>query len=151
MEISGFYTDGALILKQARKLGLNVPAMGTYALYHPEFIRLGGDAVEGTFVSTPFFPGDPRKVVADFVKRFRAKYNEDPSLYAAFAYDSMKLLAKAMEIAGADNKSIRDALAGFKDLPGVTGVITFDENGDRVPISMVTLQVKGGKFELYKP
>ena len=71
LELSSLYTDGALIMKQARKVGLNVPGLGTFSLYHPEFIKLGGSAVEGVYVSTPFFAGNPDPVVQAFVSKFK--------------------------------------------------------------------------------
>lgn len=146
IELSSLYTDGALILKQAKKVGLNVPAIGTFSLYHPEFIKLGGDAVEGVYVSTPFFSANPVPMVAEFVNKFRAKYNEEPSTYAAHAYDTTKLILAAIQKAGADRKAIRDALAATKDFKGVTGKISFDQERDRLPGGLVMLQIKNGKY-----
>ena len=146
LELSSLYTDGALIMKQAKKVGLDLPGLGTFSLYHPEFIKLGGDAVEGVYVSTPFFAGNPDPVVKAFVSKFKAKYNEEPSTYAAHAYDTTNLILSAIRKAGADRKSIRDSVAGTKNFKGVTGTISFNPEGDRLPGGLAILQVKNGKY-----
>jgi branched-chain amino acid transport system substrate-binding protein len=150
LAMSSLYTDGALILKQAKKLGLNVPAVGTFSMYHPEFIKLGGDSVEGVYVSTPFFSSNSDPMVADFVARFKVKYNEEPSTYAAHAYDTAKLILAAIQKAGADRKAIRDVLATTKGFKGATGTISFDSDRDRLPGGLVMLQIKNGKYTYVK-
>jgi len=64
----------------------------------------------------------------------------------ALGYDSVLALVDAIKRANStDGSKIRDALATLKDLDGVTGKTTLDENRDaRKPA--VIIAIKGGKF-----
>lgn len=147
--LASMYNDGALISRQRQKLGWNdATVMGAGSLYSPKFIELGGDAVENVYTSCVFFPGEPRPEVQQFVKGFEEAYQQTPNVFAAVAYDSMNLLAYAIQQAGTDRQAIRDALAQVKDFPGVTGKITFSEAGDVVK-EYRKMIVKDGKFQLY--
>jgi branched-chain amino acid transport system substrate-binding protein len=147
--LTSMYNDGALISNQRQKLGWNdVTVMGAGSLYSPKFLELGGDAVDNVYTSCVFFPEEPRPEVQQFVKGFEAAYGQTPNVFAAVAYDSIRLLAFAIEQAGTDRKAIREALAQVKDFPGVTGKITFSEHGDVVK-EYRKMIVKDGKFQLY--
>jgi branched-chain amino acid transport system substrate-binding protein len=147
--LASMYNDGALISNQRQKLGWNdVTVMGAGSLYSPKFIELGGNAVENVYTSCVFFPGEPRPEVQQFVKGFEEAYQQTPNVFAAVAYDSINLLAHAIQQAGTDRKAIRDTLAQVKDFPGVTGKITFSEAGDVVK-EYRKMIVKDGKFQLY--
>ena len=50
-------------------------------------------------------------------------------IYAADAYDAVKLLADAIESVGNSGPKIKDYLYGVKDYPGAGGITTFDEDG----------------------
>jgi branched-chain amino acid transport system substrate-binding protein len=80
-------------------------------------------------------------VVTEFIKKFKAKYNETPDGLAALGYDSAKILAAAIERASElTSEKIRDEIAKTKEFPGVTGKITINENRDAVK-SAVVVQV----------
>lgn len=147
--LGAMYTETALIAQQAKKLDLNVAMIGTGSLYSDKLIELGGDAVEGIYTSSAFFPGDPRPEVQAFVKDFKAAYGgKEPDMFAAQAYDATNLLLSVIEKGVTDREKFRDALAAIKDYPGVTGKTTFNENRDVVK-DMTRLQVKGGKFTVF--
>jgi branched-chain amino acid transport system substrate-binding protein len=144
---SGYYTETALILRQARELGLNVPFLGGDGWDSPSLVQVGGQAMEGNFFSNHFSDEDKSPAVQDFLKRFKAKYNEDADAMAALGYDSMMLLADAIKRAGSVNATkLREAIATTKDFPGVTGKITINpqRNADK---PAVILEIKGGKFK----
>jgi branched-chain amino acid transport system substrate-binding protein len=147
--LASMYNDGAMICKQRQKLGWNdVTVMGAGSLYSPKFIELGGEAVEGVYTSCVFFPGDPRPEVQQFVQGYQAAYQQTPNVFAAVAYDALNLLAYAIAEAGTDRQAVRDALAQITDFPGVTGKITFSEDGDVVK-DYRKMYVKNGQFQLY--
>ncbi|AJY77530.1 hypothetical protein VN24_05600 [Paenibacillus beijingensis] len=143
------YTESALIAKQSRTLGLNVPVIGTGILYSKEFIELGGTAVEGAHTSSYFFPEDPRPAVKTFADAYKQKFNDEPDMFAALAYDSVNMILAVIEQGATDRKGIRDGLAGLKDFAGVTGKTAFDENRN-VNKELTKLEVKDGTFILYK-
>jgi len=71
--ISGGYTEAALIVKQAKGLGVNVPFFGSDGFYEEDFIRLAGDAAEGVRITGLYVPDDPDPDVQRFVSAFKAE------------------------------------------------------------------------------
>ena len=144
----GLHTEIALLAKQARQLGIAAKILGGTGLATPKFIELGGEAVEGSLVTLLFVPDNPEPKVQDFVKRYQAKFTRRPDTFAAQAYDTLHLLAGAIERAASTaGRAIRDILLKAEHT-GVTGPIVFDETGDRVRGLLVTV-IKGGKFVPY--
>jgi branched-chain amino acid transport system substrate-binding protein len=144
--VPGYYTDAGLIARQARALGLRATLLGADGWDSPKLTEIGGDAIEGAYLSNHYSVDDPSPAVRKFVEAYRAKYKTDPDSIAASSYDAMRLIADAIERAGStEGNRIRDALAVTKDFPGVTGSITMD--ADRNPIKpAVVLKVEGGRF-----
>jgi branched-chain amino acid transport system substrate-binding protein len=146
-----YYGDGALIARQIRTVGLTTPIVASGSVYSPKFIELAGDAANGVFTESNFFPADTRPEVQAFVSKFRAKYGEEPDDFNAVAYDTIILLAAVIDKYGPDRKAIRDGLAEIKDVPSVIyGKATFDPQTRRVAgARAVYLVVKDGKFVLW--
>lgn len=144
----GYFGDAALLAKQARELGFEGPLMGGDAWEAPELIEIAGSAAEGLVFSTHYHPdAELSPASKPFVEAFEAKYGERPSAFAALGYDAYMLVVDAIERAGSfDPKAIRDAMASTENFPGVTGTITFDENGDAVKDAVI-LTVQGGEFK----
>ena len=146
-----YYADGALIARQIRSVGLTSQIVASGSVYSPKFIELAGDAANGAYTETNFFPGETRPEVQNFVKKFRARFNEDPDTFNTVAYDTIVLLAAVIDKYGDDRKAIRDGLAQIKDVPSVMfGKATFDPETRRVAgARAVYLIVKDGKFALW--
>ena len=146
-----YYADGALIARQVREVGLTQPLVAIGSVYSPKFIELGGPTAEGVFTESNFFPGDTKPQVQDFVRKFKAKYGEEPDDFNAVAYDTMILLAAVMNQYGTDRKQIHDGLAAIKDVPSVIyGKAAFDPETRRVKgADAVYLVVKNGVFTLW--
>lgn len=144
--IPGYYTDAGLIARQARSLGLKATLLGADGWDSPKLVEIGGEAMEGAYLSNHYSVDDPSPAVRAFVDAYKAKYGAEPDSIAATSYDAMRLLADAITRAGStEGRRIRDALAGAKDFPGVTGTISMD--ADRNPIKpAVVLKVEGGRF-----
>ncbi|HHY94602.1 MAG TPA: ABC transporter substrate-binding protein [Firmicutes bacterium] len=147
--IAGLYNEAALIAKQSHAVGWKPPIFGVDGPYNPAYITLGGEATEGTRLIGFFHPDLPDPMVQQFVADFQKKYNKSMGTYEAYGYDAMLILAEAMERGGTDRESIKNYLTTLKGFKGVTGVTSFDENGDciKVPLKLI---VKDGKFQLYQ-
>lgn len=130
--IAAMYNEASLIARQIKKMGWNVKMLAPSSVFSDSLLKLGGDAVEGLVTNTFFALNDPDPKVQAFIKEFRRRAGRDPNLHAACAYDSMMILAQAIEKAGFDRKAIRDALAATKNFQGITGSITFTKVGDVV-------------------
>ncbi|HBK60896.1 MAG TPA: branched-chain amino acid ABC transporter substrate-binding protein [Firmicutes bacterium] len=145
----GYYADAAVLVTQARSLGLKMPFLGGDTFEAPEFIEIGGKNVEGVYFSTHYSADAPVTPASErFVALYKARFKTAPNTFAALGYDCYNLVLDAIERAGSSNpKAIRDAMAETKDFVGATGIITLDANGDATK-SAVVLVVKDGQFKL---
>jgi branched-chain amino acid transport system substrate-binding protein len=143
-----YYPDGAQITRQLRTAGLTQPIVAMGSVYSPKFIELGGDAVNGVYTNVPFFPGDPRPVVQNFVKTFEAKYAMEPDAYNGRGYDAMILLASVMRQYGATREAVQEGLGKIKGVPSVVyGSVQFNPQTRRVEQPLNNrIVVKDGKF-----
>ncbi|MFJ7952697.1 ABC transporter substrate-binding protein [Lysinibacillus sp. NPDC096418] len=147
---SALYNEGAVIMDQARKMGIEVPFVGGNGFNSPEVIDIAGKASEGLIVATPWFGEKPDQKVQDFVKKYEEKYGAKPDQFAAQAYDALYIMAEGLKNAGeADRDALRDALAEIKDLDGILGKFSFDKDGD-VVMEPTVLIIKDGKFQLFE-
>jgi branched-chain amino acid transport system substrate-binding protein len=147
-----YYADAALLVRQARQTGLTVPVAAASSIYSPKFVELGGDAAEGVFTSSRFFPEDPRPEVQTFVQAFKAKYDKEPDAFNSYAYDTVILFGQVLrEAPDLERKTIRDTLAKVKDVPSVIyGKASFDPATRRVAgAKSAELVVKNGRFTLW--
>ena len=141
--LSGYYPEGSKIAQQARELGMDVQLLGSDGYASDELPKLGGAAVEGMLVSTFFDYTLDDPAVQKFVEAYKAKFDgANPDWFAANSYDVIMLAAKAATDAGSnDRAAINEALAAIGSYEGISGTITFDENGDVVkPLSIVVVQ-----------
>lgn len=143
----GNFTESALVIKQARQLGIKAPFIGGDTWETPQFIEIGKDAVEGATFST-FFTTEKAITPESkkFVDAYRKKYNKEPAAVCALSYDAYILILNAIKTAGTtDTVKVRDAIAASKDFPGAAGTINFDENRNAIKPAVIKT-VKGGKF-----
>jgi branched-chain amino acid transport system substrate-binding protein len=142
--LPNYYASVALQLKQAREMGLNVPAGGGDGWDSPDLVKIGGAAVEGGVFSNHFSKNDLSPKVQTFVKTYTAKYGAAPDALAALAYDAAGLFLDAFKTAGSIKGSdIRDAIKNTTFL-GVAGAYKFDENRDPIKAAVI-LQIKNGQ------
>lgn len=148
-----YQADGALIAQQVREAGLAVPFVGSASLQSPDFIELGGEAVEGALVLGEFLVTDPRPEVQAFVESYREKYDEDPDLFAALAYDTIYLITEAIRVGGPTREGIHAALPQLQDVPSVVyGSVTFDvETRRSKDPTFEPLIVQDGAFVPWEP
>lgn len=141
--LAGYYSDGALILKQAKELGLSQQFFGAGdAFDDPAFIEAAGDASEEfMYLSVPTGYGDKFTL---FERKFKSKYGKEPSLFATYGYDTTNVVIEAMKGCGFDSEAIKNCL--YKtDYDGITNHITFDSNGDLVGGNTIIKQIKNGE------
>ena len=144
--IPGYYQEVGLIVKQAREMGINVPMAGGDGWDSAKLPEIAGKAaLENTFFSSLYSPDDTSDLNKDFVAEYKKAYNTNPDVFAALAYDSTLLVAKAIEDAGsADPAKIAEAMAKIKGFKGVSGEVTFNEEHNPIK-SAVIIEHKDGK------
>jgi len=141
--LSGYYPEGSKIAQQARELGMDVQMLGSDGYASDELPKLGGAAVEGMLVSTFFDYSNTDPAIQKFVEAYKAANDgANPDWFAANSYDVIMLAAQAAKNAGSnDRTAINNALGSIGTYEGISGPITFDENGDVVkPLTIVVVQ-----------
>lgn len=143
---SAFYNEGAVIMDQARKMGIEAPFLGGNGFNSPEVITIAGAAADGLIVGTPWFAEKDDEKVKNFVAKYTEKYGHEPDQFAAQAYDGLYLYAEALKNAGSnDRDDFRDALAEIRNYDGILGDFSFDEEGD-VVMDPTAIMIENGKF-----
>jgi branched-chain amino acid transport system substrate-binding protein len=136
------------MLKQMKALGINAVFMGGDGMCTDALGRLAGDGLgEGHVYCAEAggVKGPQEKVMDDFRARYKKKFNMDVQLYAPYVYDSVMVMAKAMQDArSADPAKYLPVLKHIK-YEGVTGTIQFDANGDIKDGALTLFTYKGGK------
>lgn len=138
MLVLGKEVETAKFLRQSRELGLALPTYGGSPLGLDYVLELSGkEAMEGVRIITHFLPQDTDPAVADFVKKFEAKYNVEPSTHAVCYYDATKLVAEVMKKYGTTKEDVAKGLHEI-EYTGVQSKFKASPTGE-----MVTKQVIG--------
>ena len=120
----------AIVVKQARQLGLTIPHVASNALILPSTLGLvDGPDVDGVYVETVIVPAaDPSPKIQDWLKRYQARFGKPGDHFALLQYDITYMLAKALEEAGAEPTP--DALQAKLRSLKYEGLVTLYESDD---------------------
>jgi branched-chain amino acid transport system substrate-binding protein len=142
-----YYTEDALMAKQARDLGIKAPILTGDGAQADALIQIGGASVENMYFTGHFHKeAATTERAKEYIKRYEAKFKKEADAFGALGADAYFLLVDAIKRAGStDGTKVRDALASTKEFQGVSGTITMGENGNPIK-SMVINKVEGGKF-----
>jgi branched-chain amino acid transport system substrate-binding protein len=150
--VSGQVDAASGIILQARQLGIDqkVRFIGGNGFNSPKLAEIAGPAADGTLVGSPWFLTKKDEVNQKFVKAYKAKYGDDPDQFAAQAYDTMFIVASAINAAGGtDPEKMKAALQKTKN-SGVMGPFSFTEGRDPADVSgVVVLEMQGGRFRIF--
>ena len=144
--IPAYYEEVGKIIRQAREIGIKSQLIGTDGWDDPKLIEIAGvSAVEGTFFSNHYSPQDQDPKVVEFVKAYKAEYNQEPSALAVLGYDCALVVIDAIKRAGSDDpEKIRQALEETKKLQITTGLLSIDNNHNPIK-SAVVVEIKNGQ------
>ena len=151
--VSALVEAASGILLQARQIGLpeKVFFIGGNGFNSDKLGEIAGAAAEGTLAGSPWFAGKADPANVKFVEAYKARTGSVPDQFAAQAYDTLFILAEAIDRAGnANGDAIRQALL-VTSHNGVLGPFAFDEHrSPGATAGVVVLVNKGGKFEALK-
>ncbi|MFZ1492419.1 MAG: ABC transporter substrate-binding protein, partial [Candidatus Competibacter denitrificans] len=148
--LPNYYSEVPLQVQQAKRLGINVPFIGSDSWGSNELLTLGGADLNGYYFSTHYAADNAAPVAKKFIEDYEKTYGAKPDDVAALTYDAFGLLFGSIKSAGkADREAIRAALSTLPSYKGVTGDMKFQADS-RDPIkSAVVLQIKDGKFTYF--
>lgn len=146
------YAENTLsVLRHLEARGYDGTISVTSGFYSGDVVSRNAELVDGIYFPQPAFDvEDERELVQQFVEAYRARFGEDPDIYAAHAYDTMRVVIEVANIAQIfETPEIRKALQfGLDEFPGVTGIIQFDERGD-VRHNPIMFIIKDGRVLNY--
>ena len=152
-----YYNEVALIVQQAHELGFNKPIVGSDSWGSAETVSLCGKDCYGLFFSTHYAAAGAKGATKAFIDRYEKKHGYVPDDVAALTWDALHLVQQAIQDTGKltgkvekDRQAVRDALAKIKDFAGITGNMTFTEEGDPIKCAVIVRISDKGEFEFYK-
>jgi len=147
--MANYYGHGAEIVRQAKKMGLDVPILGTEGIDSFQFLEIAGADAEGTILTTNMNRDSENEVTKNYIKAYKDKYGIVPDMVGASVYDSFEVLFKVIGEVGTEPEKIRDAIKSLKNFETVTGVL-IEYAPSREAIKPVQVQIiKDGDFHYY--
>jgi len=148
--IPNYYTETALIVRQARDLGYEGMILGADGIDVPELVDVGGEAVNGIYFTAH---ADTTRALTEvgqqYFDLYREKYGREPAVFGALAADAYLMKINAIERAGSlDPVAIRNELEATENLEVVTGTVTVTAGNITKPV--VVKQVVDGNYEFVK-
>ena len=152
-----YYNEVALIVQQARQLGVKGPIVGSDSWGSAETVKLCGKDCNGAFFSTHYAAKGATGATKAFIDRYNKKYGYVPDDVGALTWDSLRIVEHAIKATGGltgdikkDRENVKNALAGIKKFAGITGDMAFTAEGDPVKCAVVVRISDKGEFEFYK-
>ena len=152
-----YYNEVALIVQQAHELGWSGPIVGSDSWGSAETVTLCGKDCYGLFFSSHYAAAGAKGATKEFIERYEKTYGYTPDDVAALTWDSLRLVETAIELSGKitgkikkDRQAVRDALARIKNFRGITGDMTFTEEGDPIKCAVIVRISNKGEYEFYK-
>ncbi|WP_373076509.1 ABC transporter substrate-binding protein [Fusobacterium varium] len=134
-----YYEQAALIATQAREVGIKSTFIGPdgWDGIAKALDKSAYGAIENSYFTNHYSTQDTSEKVQNFIKSYKAKYNEDPSAFSALGYDAAYIIKASIEKAGStDKKAVVEAMKNI-NYDGVTGQLTFDAKNN--PVKAVTI------------
>ena len=135
------------MVKQMSELGIKAKFMGGDGMQTPNFIKLAGPASDGVMASIPGLPKEKMPGGTEFLKKYKAKFNQEVELFAPMGYDAVMVFIDAMKRAGSTEPAKFLAELPKTNYQGVIGPIAFDDKGDLKNGPITIYVVKDGKWE----
>jgi branched-chain amino acid transport system substrate-binding protein len=152
-----YYNEVALIVQQAHQLGWKKPIIGSDSWGSAETVKLCGKDCYGLFFSTHYAAAGAKGATKEFIDRYTKKHGYVPDDVAALTWDAMRIVQKAIQDLGKlsgnlkkDRQSVRDAMAKIQEFDGITGKMTFTDEGDPIKCAVIVKISDQGEFEFYK-
>jgi len=152
-----YYNEIALIVPQAHELGWDKPIIGSDSWGSAETVELCGKDCHGLFFSTHYAAAGATGRTKAFIDRYETQYGYIPDDVGALTWDALGIVQEAIQSVGEltgkieqDRQAVRDAMAKISEYSGITGQMTFTEDGDPIKCAVVVKISDKGEYEFYK-
>jgi branched-chain amino acid transport system substrate-binding protein len=132
--------------KQIHQLGIHVPLLSGDGACSPEFIKLAGEGADMLTCSRAGEAVENLPKGAQFVAKYKAKFNADVQIYSPYSYDAVYVIIDAVRRAGSIDRAAVTAAVAAADYDGLTGRIAFDPKGDLKNAAISMFRVQNGQL-----
>lgn len=139
----------ALLAQYCRQAQIKVPFFAPASAQTQDLLEKGGRAVEGLRLVAIYNPDNHNPAFQDFAQRFTMRFRRPPTMGAAYAYETMQVLAEGLVATQGRAEGLRTALLQVKNFPAIQGTLSIDEYGD-TQRDLFIMQVQKGHFQLVK-
>nr|WP_318541017.1 branched-chain amino acid ABC transporter substrate-binding protein [Terribacillus saccharophilus] len=129
----GLYSEGGLLIKQARDNGIDAAFMGGDGLDSSTLVEIAGDTVNNVYLTS--VAGDSS--ATEFAKNYEEEYGAKPESFSIYGYDSAKVLMEGILDAAKENggklpakDKVAAAVRAIDDYEGEMTQVSFDDKGD---------------------
>ena len=148
----GMYPEGALLVRQAKSLGLSSQWLGGDGIYVNSFIDLAKEDAEGVYCTFIGADVSSMESAKHYLETYTARFGRQRGPYSAYAYDAANIIIEAIRKAGKkDRSAVLAQVRATKDFPGVVGLTSFDQKGDSSIQLIGVFQVRNQAFEYAGP
>ncbi len=139
--------EGAYFISRLRQINQEAAVISADGLDVADFIAELGENAEDTVIVTTYSPEDSRTQLDSFIVKYQAKYHEQPDVWAIQGYEALQLIAHALEETGSFSPAVlADYLCQMEPWPSVSGIISFNENGEIEGREIYSKKVENGQF-----
>ena len=153
----GYFADTSLLVKELNERGIDIKmicGVSNGGISDTKFIEDFGDTVEN-FLDLNYRFNPNSEKTEGLLKSYKEKYGDDMSVHAVWGYESIYVIADALERAGSSEpEAIKEALrtTNIEDhVLAQSGAITFDEKGENINAAGVLVQIQNGKHVVVYP
>lgn len=142
-----YYEQVVTIAQQFRDAGITNPLLGADGWDGVLGVKgVDGSIFDGSYYTSGFDKNSSDENVKKFVKAYTEKYNSEPNMFAAFAYDSVFVMMEAMERAGTTEAAkVNAELAKTDYKKGVAGAFKYDKKHNPIK-EMVIVGFENGQY-----
>ena len=143
----GADSQAAPMVRQMKTLGFRAPLMAGEMVKTDTFVKIAGDAADGTVASLAGLPMDQMPGGATYAAKYKKRFNEDVQTYSPYAYDGAMAMFDAMKKANSTDPAKYLPFLAKTEMPGVTtSKLAYDSKGDLKNGGITLYKVVGGKW-----
>ncbi len=149
------FNEVPLIVRQAKKMGLSIPIMGSNSWAGGDLVGQCGTDCNGLYFVSNYAPGNAKGLNKTFVDAYMRAHNEHPDEPAALTWDAIRVLVQAIKNTGGlsgnlvrDRTLVKNALTKIRNFDGATGKMSFNESGDPSKCAVI-VKIDNGIFTFH--
>jgi len=155
----GFGKAPAIVTKNIKQLGIELPVYQSHGVASKKYIELSGDSAEGVrfpaaavIVARELPENDPQKqVTMAYTTKYENQFGTSVSTFGSHGYDALFIAIEAIKRAGSTNKeAVRDEIEKTKNFIGTAGMFNMSAN-DHMGLNLDSfkmLEIRNGQWAI---